>query len=514
MIGRDGFTESLWQATAAPYRAKNLVDEHNVFDVIIVGGGITGMATALQLQEAGKKCLVVEARNLCFGTTGGTTAHLNTLLDTTYHTIEKNFSKQTAQQVADAAGDAISLIRHNIQQHAISCAFKEANAYLFAQTHQQEKELQVIFDATAAVGVNAVYDNNLPFPFSFTKAMKVTGQAKFNPVEYVYGIAAAYENAGGCLLQDCRVTHVDNDTQITATTSQGKYMASDIIYATHIPPGVNLLHLRCAPYRTYAMAVILDNEMYPKDLAYDMEDPYHYYRTQNIDCTEYLIAGGKDHKTGDQQNTDYLFTELETTIRGHFSVKEIAYKWSSQYFEPADGLPYIGHLPGHPDNIYVATGYGGNGMIYSHVAARVLTAILLNREDALIHVFNPNRIKPVAGFSNFITHNAGVISNFAGKLFSADKLHELSGLARGEAKIVQYDGEKIGLYKDETGQLHAVNPVCTHLKCEVKWNSAEQSWDCPCHGARYDCDGKVLTGPADHSLEPISIQELEAKAHH
>ena len=505
MIERDGYSASLWQASAKPYINRKTATKNNLYDVIIIGGGITGVTTAVLLQEAGKKCLLLEARNLCFGTTGGTTAHLNTLLDTPYTVIEKNFGKENAKRVAVGAADAIELIRNNIRKYEISCEFKEAAAYLFAQNKDQEKELQDIYEASAAAGLDVKYESTLPLPVPYVKAMKTGGQAKFNPVDYVYGLAKAYEASGGVIIQDCRVTGVKNNDKVEVTTSQGVFLATDIIYATHIPPGVNLLHLRCAPYRTYAMAVILEDEVYPADLAYDMVDPYHYYRSQKVDCIDYLIAGGKDHKTGQEDNTAWLFTELEATIRQNFNVKKIAYKWSSQYFEPADGLPYIGHLPGHPANVYVATGYGGNGMTYSHVAASTITSMLLNQDNPLIALFDPNRIKPVAGFTNFITHNADVVSNFAGKLFSGEKLNELAGLAPGEGKIVKYEGEKIGLYKDETGKLHAVNPVCTHLKCEVRWNGAEHSWDCPCHGARYDCDGKVITGPADRSLEKISI---------
>ena len=256
------------------------------------------------------------------------------------------------------------------------------------------------------------------------------------------------------------------------------------------------------------MAIRLAGDKYPEDLAYDMLDPYHYYRSQTVNGTNYLIAGGKDHKTGMEENTGFKFTELESAVRQNFEVGSIDYKWSSQYFETADGLPYIGHLPGHPENIYVATGFGGNGMTYSHVAAKLLSDLVLKKDNPLMGIFNPNRIKPVAGFSNFVTHNAEVVANFAGKLFSAEKINLLADLAPGEGKLVRYEGEKIGLYKDEQGHLHAVNPVCTHMKCEVKWNGAEQSWDCPCHGARYSCDGVVITGPADQSLEKIDILHI------
>jgi nitrite reductase/ring-hydroxylating ferredoxin subunit len=256
------------------------------------------------------------------------------------------------------------------------------------------------------------------------------------------------------------------------------------------------------------MAVRLEDDAYPEGLAYDMYDPYHYYRTQEIDGKKYLIAGGDDHKTGDEPNTNGCFLKLEAHVRTHFNVAEIADQWSSQYFEPVDGLPYIGHLPGNPDNVYVATGYGGNGITYSHVAALILSRRILGQQDVYNELFTPGRVKPVAAFTDFIKHNADVVKQFAGKWFKHEKLAEAASLAPGEGKVVKFENEILALYKDEQGALHAVNPACTHMKCSVTWNAGEKSWDCPCHGARYSYDGQVLNGPANKDLESVEIRAL------
>lgn len=511
MIFRDGSCTSLWQDSIDHYVASNIPSIDTSYDVIIVGGGITGVSTGLLLQNAGMNCLIIEAANLCFGTTGGTTAHLNTLLDTSYVTIRKNFGKEKAEWIASAVKDAIELIRKNIDVYGIECGFSYADGYLFAQDEKQQSTLDEILAATREAGIEANYTDQVPVPIPFVKAIRVADQAKFNPVQYVYGIAQAFEAAGGAIIQDCRVTGVEKNEWLSVETEKGIFRSTHLIYATHIPPGVNLLHLRSVPYRSYAMAAILQGDAYPADLCYDMYDPYHYYRTQKVNGQSYLIAGGEDHKTGHQENAQQSFLRLESHIRKHFPVKEIAYKWSSQYFEPADGIPYIGHLPGHPDNLYVGTGYGGNGMVYSSVAALTFREILLKTKRNYADLFNPNRIKPVAGFVNFIKHNADVVKQFVGKWFSGEELQQLADLAPGEGKIVSHDGHKIALYKDEEGNLHAVSPTCTHLKCEVKWNDAEKTWDCPCHGARYSYDGKVLTGPADADLEKMEMKTLVEK---
>ncbi|HEY4149279.1 MAG TPA: FAD-dependent oxidoreductase [Chitinophagaceae bacterium] len=511
MIARDGACTSLWQDTSTAYKPRNWVNGSKQYDVIIAGGGITGISTGLLLQKAGLQCAVLEANTLCFGTTGGTTAHLNTIMDTPYPSIIKNFGKENAALVAQAAREAIRFIKKNIDDYAIDCGFKEVDAGMFSQNKEQTTELKEIQQACAELGVETHYIDILSVPFPFEKALCIDRQAKFHPVRYVMALAAAFEKAGGVVVEHCRVKAAENNEPLTIETTNGAFRCDHLIYATHIPPGVSLLNLRCAPYRTYAMAVTLANHDYPPGLIYDMYDPYHYYRTQEIDGKKYMIAGGEDHKTAHEENTEACFLRLESHLRANFTIEEVAYRWSSQYFESVDGLPYIGHMPGQPGNILVATGFGGNGMIYSSVAARLLTDILLEKENPYTALFNPNRIKPVAGFSNFIKENSDVLKQYIGRLASHEELHALADIAPGEGRLVEFEGHFIALSKDEQGELHAVHPTCTHMKCNVAWNSAEQSWDCPCHGARYDADGKVLTGPADMDLEAYSYKQVLVK---
>jgi glycine/D-amino acid oxidase-like deaminating enzyme/nitrite reductase/ring-hydroxylating ferredoxin subunit len=515
MVLRDGNCPSLWQDTVQEYSPAPVVSGIR-YDIAIAGGGITGITLALELQQAGKKCIVLEAQSIGFGTTGGTTAHLNTLLDTPYTTIIKNFGKENARLVAGAARSAIQLVQSNINRYSIDCGFEAVPGFLFAETEAQRNELQKIHDACMDVGVDVEFTSTIPVPISFMKALKISRQAKFHPLRYLHALAEAFEAAGGHIVEGCRVVASESDaadhSMLNIDTSTGAYHANALVYATHIPTGMNILHMRCPAYRSYAMAVTLNDGAYPKGLAYDMYDPYHYYRTQDIDGKKYLIVGGEDHRTGEEPNTNASFLKLESHVRSHFNIKEIAFRWSSQYFEPVDGLPYIGHLPGHPKNVYVATGYGGNGMIYSNVAAIVLKSLILNEENEYAALFSPARLKLVAGFTEFVKHNADVVKQFVGKWFGREEIHEIAELAPGEGKVVKYGDHALALFKDMDGTIHAVSPACTHMKCSVAWNAAEQSWDCPCHGARYSVEGHVLTGPAVRDLEPVEVRaEMEEK---
>ena len=512
MIARDGRCLSLWQDTATPHHAQfNKILPDALHDVAIVGGGITGITLGLLLQKQGRKCIVLEAKNLCYGTTGGTTAHLNTLLDNPYSSIIKDFGRESAQRVARAANEAIALIESNVLEYKIDCGFERTSAYLFSQDEKQTNELNGIYDACNDVGIESKFSNTIPVPINFRKALEVPGQGKFHPLRYVQTLARAFEECGGMILENCRVTDADEDEVITLDTTLGKLKAKTIVYATHIPPGINLLHLRCPAYRSYAMAVKLEDQAYPSGLVYDMYDPYHYYRTQEINGESFLIVGGEDHKTGENTNTTQCFLQLESHIRSHFKVAGITHRWSSQYYEPVDGLPYIGKLPGARENVLVATGYGGNGMTYSHVAALVLSDLILGKESRYDDLFSPGRIKPVAGFADFVKHNTDVVSQFVGQWFATERLEQISSLAPDEGKVVKLNNETMALYKDETGSLHAVNPTCTHMKCSVAWNAAEKSWDCPCHGARYSIEGEVLNGPADANLDLIELRSLLEK---
>ena len=508
-MNRDGAAKSLWQDNLDDYVPSNPWNKDNTYDVLIIGGGVTGLVTALLLQESGKKCILAEAHNIGFGTSGGTTAHLNTLLDTPYYQVAKDFGDEAASLLASGARESIDLVESLISRYKINCDFEYKSAYLFSQNDEETEELKRIKDGCEKANVLVEWSETTPVPIPFQKSMKVNFQAQVHPTCYLMGLARAFEQNAGVILQHCTVNELksDDDT-ITADTSLGVIKAAKAVYATHLPPGITIFSFRCAPYRSYVMAVTLTDGKYPDGLAYDCKDPYHYFRCHSINGVQYLIAGGYDHKTGHNKNTEYVFTELEAYIRDHYSVDLVAYKWSSQYYEPVDGLPYIGVMPGH-ENIYVATGYSGNGFTLGHLAGSTICRLITGHETPFEDLFDPGRIKVIAGFKDFVKENADVISHFISGKFSYEQITQLAELAPGEATLAEWEGHKVALYKDNRSHVYAIDPVCTHAGCIVTWNPAEQSWDCPCHGSRFAPNGDLLTGPAFKNLTQIKWEDIE-----
>lgn len=506
ITARDGVHASPWQVGLNPVDFTGELREGTVYDALIIGGGITGITAALLLQSAGRKVILAEAHSIGYGTTSGTSAHINTFADTTYKEAESAFGKEGAQLFADAVNEGFGLIKANISSYRIDCDYETKTGYLYAEDEKQADQLDDIFAGAKAVGVPVNYTVKVPTPLGFQAALEFEGQAQFHPLKYLQGLISAFTAASGVVLKNTLVESLEKEgDHHIGIAGELKIRAKHIIYATHTPPGINSYSLRCAPYRSYVLGVKLKSDTYPDALVYDMQEPYHYFRTHVIDGEKLLIAGGNDHKTGHDDAASAL-AGLEKYVRQHYNVSSVKYQWSSQYYVPVDGFPYIGQMPEAAKGVYCATGYNGNGMMLGSIAGKILADLAQGKESKYEKVFSPSRLKPVAGFATFIQENADVAYHFVADRFGIHETDSLKRLAPGTGKIVEVDGKKIAAYRDEQGAIFALSPVCTHAGCIVNWNGEEKSWDCPCHGARYDIQGKILTGPATVSLARIDLE--------
>ncbi|GAB3922103.1 FAD-dependent oxidoreductase [Mucilaginibacter myungsuensis] len=502
--GRDGAHDSPWQDQLTGNLAGSSgFSTDTIYDCLIIGAGITGLTAALLLQNAGKKVIIAEAHCLGFGTTGGTSAHINTFADTTYKEAESAFGKEGAQLFADAVNEGAGLLKANISAYQIDCDFETKTGYVYAEDEKQAKQLADIFDGAKAVGVPAYYVDQAPAAVPYQAALEFPDQAQFHPIKYLQALLEEYLEAGGILLANAKIETLITENELhIAEIPQGAIKARQVIYATHIPPGINSYSLRCAPYRSYVLAVKLKGDTYPDALVYDMQEPYHYFRTHVVDGEKLLIAGGNDHKTGHDE-PEKAFADLVKYVRDNYDVSSVKYRWSSQYYVPVDGFPYIGQMPEAAKGIYCATGYNGNGMMLGSIAGKILSDLAQGKDNKYADIFSPSRLKPIAGFTAFVQENADVAYHFVADRFGIHETDSLKRLSPGTGQVVEVDGKKIAAYRDDSGKIHALSPVCTHAGCIVNWNGEEKSWDCPCHGARYDIDGKVLTGPATLNLATI-----------
>jgi len=380
---------------------------------------------------------------------------------------------------------------------------------VYAEDEEQVKQLDDIYTGALKVGVAVKYTSDVPTHVPFKKALEFPGQAQFHPLKYLQALAKAYLRAGGIILANTRIETLEKENEIHIGVSESqKIKAKHVIYATHIPPGINSYSLRCAPYRSYVLGVKLKTDTYPDGLVYDMQEPYHYFRTHVINGEKLLIAGGNDHKTG-HDDPEAAFAGLERYVRKHYQVSSVKYRWSSQYYVPIDGFPYIGQMPEASEGVFCATGYNGNGMMLGSIAGKLLSELVLGKTSKYEKIFSPSRLKAVASFTAFVQENADVVYHFITDRFGIHETDSLKRLSPGTGKVVEVDGKKIAAYRDAQGKIFALSPVCTHAGCIVNWNSEEKSWDCPCHGARYDIQGRVLTGPAIKELQPINSANHE-----
>ncbi len=505
-IPRDGRLNSPWQkGILIPGDDKKKVRPENTYDCLIVGGGITGLTAAVLLQNEGYNTIVADANTIGFGTTGGTSAHINTFADTNYKEAASAFGEEGAKLFAEAINEGFDLIRSNIDKYKIDCDFETKPGFVYAETDKELSFLEDMFEGAVKVGVPVEYIEDVPTPVKYIKALKWDGQAQFHPVKYLKGLQEAYIAAGGVIAENTLVEGVTNeDGVLIAKTSENAYRARNVIYATHMPPNINVINFEAAPYRSYVVAVKLKSDAYPDALVYDCQEPYHYIRTHVIDGEKLLLVGGADHKTG-HGDPEKAFADLEEYIRKYYDVASVEYQWSSQYYIPADGFPYIGQLPFAADGIFCASGYNGNGMMLGSIAGKILSDLVSKRSSKYEKAFSPARIKPIDSFTEFVKENADVAYRFVADRFNVDEIDTLKDLPNDTGKVVEVDGKKVAAYRDEQGKIHVLNPVCTHAGCIVAWNGEEKSWDCPCHGARYDINGKVLTGPTTRDLPAINI---------
>jgi glycine/D-amino acid oxidase-like deaminating enzyme/nitrite reductase/ring-hydroxylating ferredoxin subunit len=500
------YTNSVWSETVPAHVHGELEGDLEV-DVAIIGAGITGITAARLLKDAGLKVAVLESRRVGKGETGKTTAHLTEILDTRYHHLISAFGEGRARLAARGQRAAIERIATFVADRKIDCHFQRVPGYLYAETEQGIKTVEQEEAAARRLGISASRTNDLPLPFRVARAVRFDDQAQFHPRAYLLALADGIDGDGSHIFEQTHVLDVEEGERCRVTTEKAVVWARDVIVAAHVPISNKLLlHTKLAAYRTYAVGLALPT-IGPAGLFWDTADPYHYIRTHVVDGVPYLIVGGEDHKVGEIDDTTEPFQRLEAYVASHFgrTVAATDFRWSGQIIEPVDGLPYIGNNAASR-HIYVATGYSGNGMTNGTLAAMILADEIRGVTNPWSKLFDATRFKPLASAKAFISENIDFPRHLVSdRLPTLNRDSDLDNIPAGEGMVLSIGASKLAVYRNARGDLSALSPVCTHLGCLVHWNTTEKSWDCPCHGSRFDPQGKILNGPATSPLEPKAL---------
>lgn len=472
-------------------------------DVAIIGGGITGLTAGHQLKKAGLKVAVLEQHLVAGGETGHTTAHLTVAFDTGLEGLVESVGLGGARTVWDAGRRAIEHIEETMRMEQIDCHFRRVPGYLYAARVQDEPRVKREVELAKELGYGAELAHDPGFPPMRHQAMMLPSQAQFNPRLYLIPLAKLIQGDGSCVFEHTHVTKVHPGSPAMVEASGYTVTADYVIYATHQPIQDRFFASKVAAYQTYALGVKVPEGTFPYILAWDTQDPYHYWRQEPGAGYDLVIIGGEDHRTGQEDDTEARYSALESYVRTalHGTKYELLYRWSGQVLSPMDGLPFIGELDGEGHN-YVATGYSGNGMTMGTFAALMITDLILGREHPATALFDPNRFRVMAGGVTFIEENLAYPTYLALDTLKPAERAELDDIKPGEGRVISLDGERVAASREPNGRIHAVSATCTHMGCQVHWNDAERTWDCPCHGSRFMLDGKVMNGPATEGLPP------------
>lgn len=496
-------SESLWD-TSPPDQTWPPLDQELETDVVVIGGGITGLTAALKLAEAGKHVVLIEGKRIGSGTTGGSSAHLTEQIDCYYSSIITDFGIDEAKLVAAASRNAIDHIERRTEALGIACGFERVPGWLVAESEEDLEELEQEHAAAHEAGVDVVMEQAVPLPYPVSAGLRFRHQAKFDSLAYVRGLAAEAHRKGVRIHEHTQVVKVDDGEPCVVHLESGATVKAQAVFcATHSSPNWLFLNTKLAPYRSY-IAAFADVPL-PNALFWDMAEPYHYLRCATIGGQRYVLVGGEDHKTGGDEEAHHI-DALVDWARGRLRAGKPSFTWSAQLYESVDGLPYIGRNSASK-HVYVCTGLSGHGLTLGTAGALMVSDLILGIANPFERVFTATRIKPIASLLPFVKENASFPAHLIGDRLTAPPLESVADLPRGEGRVLRAEGRRVAVYRDEENGLHAVSAVCTHMGCLVKFNDLERTWDCPCHGSRFDVGGEVLDGPATRALQKLEIAD-------
>ena len=497
----------VWIDTAPIRKFPKLQKNINV-DVLVVGAGVTGITTAYLLKKAGSTVALIDRERVASIDTGHTTAHLTYVTDVQLQELARNFGNDHAQAAWDAGAAAIDEIERIVEEEGSDCEFTRVPAYLHVRVDGSSKKdassLKKEADVAAKLGFDAAYLNSAPY--LNLPAVRFANQAKFHPRKYLRSLVEKISGSGSHVFEKSSATEFDAKKR-RVKVNRSWISFDRMVMATNNPlvglasiTSATLLQTKLSLYTSYALGARVPLNTVPEALFWDTRDPYDYLRIDRHRGFDYLVYGGEDHKTGQKKKTQNAYARLLARLKKIIPKANIDHRWSGQVICTPDGLPYIGENAAHQ---FVATGYCGNGITFGTVAAMMARDWTAGRKNPWTKLFAVDRKKIKGAMWNYLRENKDYPYYMIKDRFARAEADSVRELKPGEGMIIGRRGKKVAAFRDPSGNIHRLSPVCTHLGCLVRWNSAESTWDCPCHGSRFKPTGEVIAGPAEEPLPRV-----------
>jgi glycine/D-amino acid oxidase-like deaminating enzyme/nitrite reductase/ring-hydroxylating ferredoxin subunit len=491
-----------------PIRKFPKVSKSLSVEVLVVGAGVTGITAAYLLKKAGSTVALIDRERVASIDTGHTTAHLTYVTDVQLQELAHNFGNDHAQAAWDAGAAAIDEIEKIVEEEGSDCEFTRVPAYLHVRVDGSSKKevssLKKEADVAAKLGFDAAYLNSAPY-FDLP-AVHFANQAKFHPRKYLRSLVEKISDSGSHVFEKSAAGQFDAKKR-RVKVNRNWVSFDRVVMATNNPlvglaslTSTTLLQTKLSLYTSYALGARVPLNSVPEALFWDTRDPYDYLRIDRHREFDYLVYGGEDHKTGQKKKTQNAYARLLARLKKIIPKANIDHRWSGQVICTPDGLPYIGENAEHQ---FVATGYCGNGITFGTVAAIMARDWATGRKNPWTDLFAVDRKKIKGAMWNYLRENKDYPYYMIKDRLARPEANSVRGLKPGEGMIVGRRGKKVAAFRDASGNIHRLSPVCTHLGCLVRWNPSESTWDCPCHGSRFKPTGEVIAGPAEEPLPPI-----------
>jgi len=493
---------------SAPIQKFPKVQRSISVDVVVVGAGVTGITTAYVLKQTGLTVALIERERVASIDTGHTTAHLTYITDVELRELARNFGEDHAQAAWDAGAAAIDEIERIVGKEMIECEYTRVPAYIHVcvggPSKKEAPSLKKEADLAAKLGFDAVYLESAPY-FNLP-AVRFANQAKFHPRKYLRSLVKKIPGNGSYVFEKSAASEFDAK-QRRVKLNRNWISFDRVVMATNNPlvglasiTAATLFQTKLSLYTSYALGGRVPSGTLPEALFWDTRDPYDYLRIDRHRDFDYLIYGGEDHKTGQKKQTQRAYARLLGRLKKIIPEARVDHRWSGQVICTPDGLPYIGENAEHQ---FVATGYCGNGITFGTVAAMMARDWVTGRKNPWTDLFAVDRKKIKGATWNYVRENKDYPYYMIKDRIARPEAESVREIKRGQGMVVGSRGKKRAVFRDRNGDLHQLSPVCTHLGCLVRWNPAESTWDCPCHGSRFKPTGEVIAGPAEEALAPI-----------